>query len=210
MLPNPTLLLLLLILTLLGLIFLLLAPTILEMRRPKDKGPRKIGEGAIRKLYNTYDHQQAKFSKQNLPKSLLHILRELEGKKISAIGVDAVKITGDVKFPLDSEVPKSIVIEGSLIMGERCLFGGSVKASKSITVGNEVIVKGDLVTDENAYIWADVMIKGSVHARGFVRLGKNTFVGGSVVAGGNVELHQNARVAENILSGGEILVRASF
>ncbi len=213
MISNPTLLFLLLILILLGLVFLLLAPTIVEIKKPRDKGPRKIAESTMRKP-DEHSSQQAKssrrsstLSRQNLPENLQHILVELEGKEISAIGVDAVRITGDVEFPSDIEVQISIVVEGSLTIGERCLFGGGVKASKSISVGNEVIVKGDLVTEGSAYVGADVVINGSVHAHGSVRLGKNTFVDGSVVAGGNVELHQNARVARNILSSGEILVR---
>ncbi|MFQ6087007.1 MAG: hypothetical protein ACE5OV_03195 [Candidatus Bathyarchaeia archaeon] len=215
MIPNPTMLLLLLILTLLGLILLLLAPTIFEIRKPENKGPRKITESTTRKP-DEHGSQQAQssrqsltLSRQNLPKNLRDVLIELEGKEVSAIGVDAVRIIGDVKLPSNIEVQKSIVVEGFFTIGERCLFGGSVKASKDITVGNEVIVKGDLVTDGNAYIGADVMIEGSVHAQGSVKLGKDTFVGGSVVAGGDVELHQNARVAKNILSNGEILVRTS-
>lgn len=187
-------------------------PTITEIKKPRDKGPRKIVESRIRKQ-DEHSSRQAKSStlpRQNLPKNLQHILIELEGREISLIGVDMVRIMGDVKFPSDIEIQRNIVVEGSLIVGERCLFGGSIKASKSITVGNEVIVKGDLVTDENAYVGADVMIRGSVHSQGSARLGKNTFVYGSVVAGGNVELHQNARVARNILSSGEISVRASL
>jgi cytoskeletal protein CcmA (bactofilin family) len=215
LLQNPIVLLLLLVLILLGLILLLLAPTIIEIKKPKDKGPRKIAEGTPKKP-EEYGYQPAKnskrlstFPKQGLPKNLRQILKELEGKKILTIGTDAVKIKGDVKFPSDIEIQKTIVVEGSLTLGERCLFGGSLKASKNITVNNEVIIKGDLVTDGSAHIGANVLIEGSVHARDYVQLGKSTFVGGSVVAGGNVELHQNAKVAKNILSGGEILVRAS-
>lgn len=212
MIQNPTVLFLLLILTLIGLTLLLLVPTIVEIRKPKDIGPRKIAESTTRKR-DEHSYQQAKLSnlsRQSLPKNLQHILTELEGKEISAMGVDAARIVGDVKFPPDIEVQKSIVVEGSLIIGERCLFSNSVKASKGVSVSNEVIVKGDIVSDGNAYVGADVMIKGSVHAQGSVRLGKNTFVDGSVIAGENVELHQNARVAGNILSGGEILVRGSL
>ena len=123
----------------------LLVPTIVEIKKPKDKSPRKIAEKTVRKP-DKHSSQQAKsstLSRQNLPKNLQHILIELEGKEISAICVDAVRIIGDVKFPSDIEVQKSIVVEGSLIIGERCLFGGSVKASKSISIGNEAIVKGD-------------------------------------------------------------------
>lgn len=105
MIPNPAVPLLLLILSFLGLILLLLAPIIIEIKKPQNKGPRKIAEGATRKPY-TYDYQQAKSSKQNLPKNLQHVLIELEGKEISAIGVDAVRIKGDVKFPTDIEVQK--------------------------------------------------------------------------------------------------------
>lgn len=206
----------LLILALLGLILLLLAPTIVEIKKPKDKGPRRIAEGTTR---NPSEHssQQAKslsqsstFSKQDIPEKLQHVLIELEGKEISSIGATAVRIVGDVKFTSDIEVQKSIVVDGSLTIGDRCLFGGSVKASKDISIGKKVIVRGDVVTDENAYIGADAVIKGSVHAQGSVRLGKNIIVDGSVVANGNVVLHRNVRVVGNILSNGEILVRASL
>ena len=81
--------------------------------KPKDKGPRKIAESTIRKR-DEHSSQQAKSSKQsstlprqNLAKNLQHILIELEGKEISAIGVNAIRIMGDVKFPSDIEVQKT-------------------------------------------------------------------------------------------------------
>jgi len=198
----------LLILLLLGLIVLLLAPTLIEVRKPKDKGPRKIDEKTIKEARES-KHGRVKVLKQILPENLQQILRELEGKEISAMGLDTIKIRGDVKFPKEIEITKGIVVEGSLIVGERCLFGSSLKASKNITVENGVIVKGDLVTDESAYLGANVVVEGSIHAQGSVWLGANTFVGGSIVAGENVELQQNSRVAKNIFSGGGILVRIS-
>jgi len=205
LLPNPSSLFLLLIFILLGLVTLLFLPAIIETRNPKDQGPRGITENII--------ERPLKFNPEKvvnvLPRNLQQILVELNGKEISAIGADTIKIVGDVRFPEDVKLQKSILVEGYLNIGQRCLICGSVKASKGVKVEDEVTVDGDLISDGNVYLGADVAIKGSVHAHGSVSLGKNTFIGRSVVAGRNVRLYENVRIAKNIFSGGNILVLAS-
>jgi NDP-sugar pyrophosphorylase family protein len=175
-----------LIVTLLILITLLLTPAIIELRKPRDKGPRRILHD-ITKTQNEQNSEERDsswsqaFLREALPKNLQQILTEFKGKKISVIGVNTVKIFGDMKFPSEIEVEKSLVVEGFLILGERCLFGGSLKASENVSVGSKVVIKGDLITDGNAYIGNDVTIKGSVHAKNSVRVGKKTVVHGSIV-----------------------------
>jgi bifunctional N-acetylglucosamine-1-phosphate-uridyltransferase/glucosamine-1-phosphate-acetyltransferase GlmU-like protein len=169
-----------LLLVLLGFVMILFVPSLLEMKRPKDKGPRKIVKETLGKL------------------NALSNVRALEG--------DLIKISGDVCFPSGFEMEENIVIEGSLTVGDRCHFHKSVKAGGDAHIGSDVIIDGNLVVDGGVDVGDGTVIGGSIDARSDAKLGEKVVVRFSLVSGGNVELFENSEVAKNILAQGVIKV----
>ena len=192
-------------------IILLFLPTLLELRKPKDLGPRKITETMKRTLTRRRrkpDNHAKLLSTitDHIPENLRHTLIDLDDKEISELGDDGIRIVGDVNLPPDIEIQENVVVEGSLTIGDRCHFLGSVKASEDVRVGNEVVIEENLIAGGNVNIGKDTMIYGSVNADGSVRLGQNSLVGLSITSGEDVELHENARVAKTITCGSHIRV----
>ena len=204
----------LLVLSILGLgilIILLFLPTILELRKPKDLGPRKIAETMVRTLIKRRrkPNNRAKLLStitDQIPDNLRHTLIDLDDKEISKLGVDTIRIAGDVHLPPDIEIQENVVVEGSLTIGNRCHFLGSIKVSEDVKVGNEVVIEENLIAGGNVNIGKDTVIYGLVNAEGSVCLGQNSSIGLSVTSGGDVKLHENARVAKTITCGSLIQV----
>jgi len=197
----------LLTLALCGFIVLLFLPSILELKRPKNHGPRRILEGSEEgsaqiKVDSAELLGLPTFVKEYIPENLQRTLVGLNGKKISKIGTDTIKIIGDVEFPSEIEVLENIVVEGCLTIGDECHFHGSVQASEDVTIACNVIVEKDLVSGKDVSMDRNTVINGSVNARGSVHLGQNTFVGLSLTSGGNVEMCEGARVVKSIFSEG--------
>jgi len=167
-----------LILALCGFALLFFLPAFLELKRPRDKGPRRMAESTM----------------------------EFSRKRVLKLGVDTIRIMGDVEFPSDVETRENIVVEGSLVIGDRCHFYGSVKALGDVEIRGEVVVEGSLIAGGSVKVGKDAEIKGSVDTKGSVHLGENSFVGLSLTSGGDVEMHRGARVFKNIFSQGHIRV----
>ena len=190
---------------------LLFLPTLLELRKPKDLGPRKIAETMMRTLIRRRRRpdSNAKLLStiiDHIPENLRRTLIDLDDKEISKLGVDTIRIVGDLGLPPDIEIQENVVVEGSLTIGNRCHFSGSVKASEDVKVGNEVVIEENLIAGGNVNIGKDTVIHGSVNADGSVCLGQNSSVGLSITSGRDVKLHENARVAKTITCGSHIHV----
>jgi cytoskeletal protein CcmA (bactofilin family) len=167
-----------LVLALCGFALLFFLPAVLELRRPRDKGPRRVAESTM----------------------------GFNRKKVLKLGVDTIRIMSDMEFPSDVEAKESVVVEGSLVIGDRCHFYGSVKASGDVEIRSKVVIEGSLIAGGGVKLGKDARIKGSVDAKGTVHLGENSFVGLSLTSGGDVEMHRGARVFKNIFSQGNIRV----
>jgi len=161
-----------------GFALLFFLPAVLELRRPRDKGPRKVAESTM----------------------------EFNRKKVLKLGVDTIRIMGDMEFPSDVEAKENIVVEGSLMIGDRCHFCGSVKTSGDVEIRSKVVIEGNLIVGGGVKLGKDTRIKGSVDAKGTVHLGENSLVGLSLTSGGDVEMHRGAKVFKNIFSQGHIRV----
>ncbi|MDH5438516.1 MAG: hypothetical protein OEX76_06410 [Candidatus Bathyarchaeota archaeon] len=168
----------LLVLALCGFALLFFLPAVLELKRPRDKGPRKVAESTM----------------------------EFTRKKILKLGVDTIRIKGNVEFPPNVEAKENIVVEGSLVIGDQCHFYGSVKALGEIEIKSKVVIEGSLIAGGNVKLGKDTKIKGSLDARGSIHLGENSLVGLSLTSGGDVEMHKGAKVFKNIFSQGHIHV----
>jgi len=171
---NDTLVLLLVLLSVfVGFIFVLFVPSLWEIRKPKDKGPRRVEDTTLERL----------------------------GVRVRRLSGDFVRLLGDLSLPNGFEFEENVVVEGCLTIGNRCHFGKSVKVLGDVAVGCEVVIGENLVVEGNISVLDDVVIGGSVDAGGDVRLGEKVFVGGSVVSGGGIELFENCEVAGGVFPG---------
>jgi len=202
-------LLILLILALCGFAVFLFLPSILELKRPRNHGPRRIlesdGERGVQKVDLAELLELPLIIREHVPESLQQTMMSLNGKKISKIGADTVKIVGDVEIPSEIEILENIVVEGRLTIGDKCRFYGNVQASKDVKIGCNVVLEKNLVSGKDVSIDRNTVINGSLNAKGSVYLGPNALIGLSLFSGGDVELSQGAKVAKNIVSGGFIV-----
>jgi len=193
----------LLLLTLFGVIALLFLPSLLEIKKPKDRGPRRMPETTI---------QQITESSQMLG-SLLAACSQNEqnpqkNRDDEVLGSNGhlIRLFGDREFTSGSEVKESVVVEGALKIADRCSFLRSVKAFGNVTVGNDVFIGENLVAQGDVNVGRGTVVKGAIHAQGSVKLGESVSVGCSVVAGGDVELQENSKVMGIISAHGCIRV----
>jgi len=210
MLETPWLL-ILLILALCGFTVFLFLPAILELKRPRNHGPRRIFKSSVKRVDETamrsLELKLPFFVKEYIPENLQRTLLILNGKKISKIDTDTIKIIDNVRFPSGIEIVGNIVVEGRLTIEDKCRFYGSVQASEDVNVGCDVILEKDLVSGKDINVDRNTVINGSLNAEGSVHLGPNTLVRLSLFSGGNVELSEGAKVAKNITSTGFIVSR---
>jgi predicted acyltransferase (DUF342 family) len=153
-------------------------PPFVELKSPRDNGPRRVAERTM----------------------------GFRGKKVLRLGVDTIRIIDDWEFPSDCEVKENIVVEGSLVIGDRCHFYGSIKASDDVDISSKVVIEGSLIAGGHVKLRKDVVIMGSLDAKGPVSLGENSFVGLSLTSSGDVEMERGAKVIKNIFSQGHIRV----
>ena len=180
-------------------------PSALEVLKPRDKGPRRI----LKKPLHDAIRHPSKLRPQSESKPIVDpgTSRDLKaalkdaGSKWNRIGRDTVRVLGDLKLRANLEIFENLVVQGSLVVGEHCVFHGSIKAYGNVSVGSSVVVEGSLLSKRNIDLKEDTVIAGSVHADGSVRIGEKVYVGLSVVAGGDVELFENSEV-KNIFTRG--------
>lgn len=189
MFPTEWLLPLLLLISL-GVIAILFLPSLLEIKKPKDKGPRRMAETTIQQIvgggqvFGSLSAQRSS-TEQNPP---------------------LIRLIGDKEFSSGSEMKENVVVEGSLTIGNRCSFLRSVKAFGNVTVGSDVFIGENLVAKGNVNLGKGTVVNGSIDSQGSVKLGENVFVECSVVASGDVELQENSEVGRSIFASGCIRV----
>ncbi len=206
---DPFLLMTILLIAAFGFVGLVFSPLVIELMKPKDKGPRKIPRMPLEKLLRTSktptNTDPSKTETTDHSSDLQDILKEA-GAKSTRIGKDIVRIFGDFVFPAQSEIQDNVVIEGAVKIGDHCVFHRSIKAEGNAAVGNCVVIKGNLVSNGDVTLLDEVVIGGSLHSEGSVTIGEKVFVSLSVVAIGDVELYENSEVKNNILTRGTIRV----
>jgi len=193
-----------------ALVFLVLvfSPLIIELKKPRDKGPRRIFRMPFERRIRSSSKKPVMIGlssadNSSTGKDLEDILNKA-GAKTAKIGKDTTRIFCDVVFSPRFEVSDNIVVEGALTVGDSCVFHRSIKAKGNLYIGSSVVVKGNVVSEGNVTILDDAVIGGSVHSEGSVKIGENVFIALSVVALGDVELHENSEVKKNILTRGVI------
>lgn len=205
---DPFLLMLFLLIAALVFVVLVFSPLVIEFKKPRDKGPRRIFRMPFERRIRSSGKKPITIGLNSIgnsstAKNLEDILNKA-GAKTAKIGKDTTRVFSDVVFSPRFEVSDNIVVEGALTVGDFCVFHRSIKAKGSLHIGSGVVIKGNVVSKGNVTILDDVVIGGSVHSEGSVKIGENVFIALSVVALGDVELHENSEVKKNILTRGVI------
>lgn len=186
-------------------------PSMLEVLRPRDRGPRKILK---KPLHERIRRSPVLGSVPNL-KGDVELSKDLKaalkdaGLRSQCIGKGTVRVLGSIKFKSHAEIFETLIVNGNMFVGDHCTFHGSVKSYGDMSVGSFDVVKGNLLSDRDIEIGDDAVVAGSVHAGGSVRIGERVYVGRTVVAGGTVELFENSEV-RNVLTRGSVKVRPSL
>jgi len=207
---NPLSLWLLLAATASGFAIFTFLPSVLEVLRPKDKGPRRILKKPLHQRIRNSSMSQSESGRigdVGISKDLEVALKDA-GVKSQRIGRDTIRVLGNIAFKAGAEVFQNIIVNGSLNAGDHCLFHGSIKSYGNMSMGSSAIVEGNLLSERDITIKNEAVIAGSVHARGSVRIGEKVYVGLAVVAEGNVELFENSEV-RNVLTRGLTRVKPS-
>jgi len=170
MFDDALILFLVLLFTFAGFVFVLFVPTLWEIRRPKDKGPRRMKDSTLERL----------------------------GVKVRRLNEDFVRLTGDLKLPDGFEFTENVMVEGALTVGDSCHFRKSLKVLGDATIGFAVVIDENLVVEGNINVMDETVIGGSVDSRGDIKLGEKVFVGGSVVSYGTIELFENCEVVGGV------------
>lgn len=166
-------LLLTLLLVFVGFMFVLFVPSFLEVRKPKDKGPRRVRDSTLERL----------------------------GVKVQRLSDNGIRLRGDLRLPAGFEFEENVIVEGAATIGARCHFGKGLKIQGDATVGNGVVIDENLIADGNVNVLDEAIIGGSISAGGKVKLGEKVHVGGALVAGDDIELFENCEVMNGILCG---------
>jgi bifunctional N-acetylglucosamine-1-phosphate-uridyltransferase/glucosamine-1-phosphate-acetyltransferase GlmU-like protein len=193
-------------------IVVLFLPALLELRKPKDAGPRKIPEITMEKIPrhapdSAKSPKLSRVIKEHVPENLIHALNNLEGKEILNPRVDTICLAGEIKLPSDIVMRENLVVDGSLKIGNGCRFRRSVKVSKDVQIGSDVVIQENLIAGGSVKLGNGSVVNGLVDSGGSVLLGRNVSIGLSLTSGGDVELYENVRVGRGITSRGYVRVR---
>lgn len=190
-----------------GFVIMVFVPSIIEIKKPKDKGPRRV----LRSLNQNREVRKPPLIATPSPDShrvardLQQILSEAEVSS-RRVGKNIVRILEGVEFAPNSEIIETIVVQGSMKAGAQCVFHGDIKTKGNAVIGDGVVIEGNLITLGDVYIGANVVVGGSVHSEGHVTLGEKTHIGVAVVAAGDVEIQEDTEVNKQILTGTAVRV----
>jgi len=206
---NSFALFIVIVISVLSFIIMVFLPSIIEFKRPQDKGPRKIKKSSLResvvsspKLVSV--QRIGSFKPEQRFEDLQEILKA-SGVRARRVNEDTVRILTEVEFGPGVEVTDNIVVDGVLRTGAKCVFHRSVKAENAI-IGDSVLIKGNLISLGDVHLGDGVVVAGSVHSEGCAKLGEKVSIGLTMVAGGDVEVYENSEVRGSILTKGTIKV----
>ncbi len=181
-------------------------PSVVELKKPKDRGPRRIPRLSLRKsiAHGPRLISAPRSNSSGVRYRIEDLQKILADAKIRSRRLDerTVRILEGVEFEPALEIMDDIIIEGALKIGAKCVFHGSVKAKGNMFVGPSVVIDGSLISLGDVCIEDEVVIGGLVHSEGRVRLGEKAFVGLDLVAGSDIELYNRSEVNGSIITPG--------
>jgi hypothetical protein len=111
---------------------------------------------------------------------------------------DAIAVVGDVEVPADTIMDKSLIVKGSLIIGDCCVAHGKLKALKDVTIGADAIVEGDLLSGGNILVGPRSVITGTLKATGAIKICGEATIEGGLRANPKSEVASDAKFEVNM------------
>lgn len=171
-----------------GIIAAPIIPALVEIVKPKDKGPRDIPE------QSTYEEK---------PDVDVPRLERARGEaRVKATG-QVIRVTGDVSTPDGTEIDNHLVVQGNVRLGKKCHVYGSVKANGNIEIGESSIIEGHVLSEGRITIGRNCIVKGVVDSTKDIELQENAVVEAASTEK-NVRLAPGAKVNRRILAGASI------
>ncbi|MFQ5918831.1 MAG: polymer-forming cytoskeletal protein [Thermoplasmata archaeon] len=172
-------------LLLLGLVLplALAVPLLLEVRRGKDTGPRKVPPSTLKPPRRRRSTSRRGHRLED-PKAVPGLTR---------VGMDLGILEG-------TEMEGNVVTEGRLGLAANSTLQGSAKARKGIHLGEGAKVFGNLITAGEVRLGRLSYVQGLVYATGNVVLMPGAVVKG-IYSEGRVDVHPGAEVVEDVIAG---------
>ncbi len=138
-------------------------------------------EGSVFK--NKADHDEVR---ENIKETVLLGFPAKISGEIFSVGDNVTAIVGDLEISSGSNINKTLVVKGSLKIGDNCRAKGNLKSLKDTIIGEDTIIDGDLVVGNNIFV------------------GQRSIITGSIEAAGSIQISKNARVEKGLRSNSEI------
>ena len=100
--------------------------------------------------------------------------------EVFMVGNNLTAVIGDMEIPSGTTVSDTLVVKGTLRVGDNCHLFNKAKVLGDISVGIGTVVEGDIVSGGN------------------VVLGSNSVIGGSVRASGRIDIHNNVVIGKKL------------
>jgi len=180
----------LLVLVPLALLIIPFIPTIIEIFKRKDTGPREVPE------QTTYEE----------PPELENIsrLERSRGDARAKVTGDVIRITGNVSIPDETVINNHLMVQGNLKIGKNTHVQGSIKAFGDIELGESSIVEGHVLSEGKVTVGRCCVVKGIVDSLKDIILEENAVVE-AVSTEKTVKVGPNAKINRRILSGASIV-----
>ena len=87
------------------------------------------------------------------------------------------RVDGHVVLPPDSRYVGSLVVTGALMIGERTVIAGSVKARNGVVVGIDAAVMGSVACEQSIHILRGAFVEGPVISETDIVIGARAIIG---------------------------------
>lgn len=113
---------------------------------------------------------------------------------VFTVGDNVTTIVGDIDVPSGTTINKTLVVKGTLKIGDNCRAHGKLKALKNIIIGANTVVDGDLISGGNVLIGPHSLITGSLEAAGYIRIGEHTTIERGLRSSPTTEVPSNVQL----------------
>jgi cytoskeletal protein CcmA (bactofilin family) len=137
--------------------------------------------------------QPTKFEEETM---ILGFPAKITGKVFTE-GNNMAAVVGDIEIPPRTSVNKTLVVKGTLRIGENCKVRGKLKA-QNINVGAKTIIDGDVISGENGLFGSGVLITGRLQAGGHIRIGEQATINQGSDLDPTAEMDNNIQLEANI------------
>lgn len=130
----------------------------------------------IEELQERQSNNAPEISLMGVPESTLLGFPAEIGGEIFSVGDNVTAVVGDIAIASGSIISKSLVVKGSIKIGDNCVANGKIKALRDVVVGTETVIDGDIIAGGSVFIGALSTVKGRIEAADFIRINKGTTV----------------------------------